>query len=142
MRWAQQNEPVEETELHLHQAAVDFREGKSLRYLIFLRDGVTLVGSSGFHAPDWDIPSFEIGYWVHSAHARKGYVTEAVIALTAMAFSTLGARRVQLVCDSVNVRSAAVAYRAGFQLEGVLRNVCRNHLTGELGDDMIFSRVV
>jgi RimJ/RimL family protein N-acetyltransferase len=47
----------------------------------------------------------------------------------------------QLICMSTNVRSAAVARRSGFKLEGILRNIARHHLTGDLYDDMVFSRV-
>jgi RimJ/RimL family protein N-acetyltransferase len=141
MRWAMEIPPVEETEANLRDAAAEFILRRSLRYLIFLKDANTLVGSSGLHHPNWDVPSFEIGYWARTCFAGQGYITEAAIGLTEMAFNTLGARRVQLICNSANVRSAAVARRAGFQLEGVLRNAARHHLNGELYDEMVFSQV-
>jgi ribosomal-protein-serine acetyltransferase len=141
MSWVTDPMPVEVTEANLRQAASDFILRKSMRYLVFLKGTGMLVGTCGLHNPDWDVPSFEIGYWVRTRFSGQGFITEAVKGLTEMAFTQLGARRMQLICMSTNVRSAAVARRSGFQLEGILRNVARHHLTGALNDDMVFSRI-
>lgn len=42
--------------------------------------------------------------------------------LTEFAFNQLGANRLTIRCDPRNVKSKAVAERAGFQLEGILKN--------------------
>lgn len=80
------------------------------------------VGGSGLHPRNWDIPSFEIGYWVRQSAQGCGYITEAVRLLTDYALIMLGARRVMIRCDERNARSAAVAERLGFVREGRLRN--------------------
>jgi len=141
MHWATKPDPVETTEAHMREAAAEFILRKTMRYLIFLKGTNTLVGSTGLQYPRWDVPSFEIGYWVRTRFVGQGYITESVNALTEMAFTQLGARRMQLICNSTNTRSAAVARRCGFQLEGILRNAVRHHLTGELYDEMVFSKV-
>ena len=71
---------------------------------------------------DWEVPKFEIGYWCRTRFTGQGYVTEAVRGITAYAFDTLAARRVEIRCDSRNLPSVRVAQRAGFLLEGELRN--------------------
>jgi RimJ/RimL family protein N-acetyltransferase len=86
------------------------------------------------------VPSFETGYWVRAGYTGRGYVTEACRAITAAAFDVLGAARVEIRCHDANVRSWRVAERAGFVLEGVLRNE-RRHLDGALGDTRIYARV-
>ena len=68
------------------------------------------------------MPKFEIGYWCRARFAGQGYTTEAVRGIAAFAFDTLGARRVGILCDPRNRPSARVAERAGFRLEGELRN--------------------
>ncbi len=65
-------------------------------------------------------------------------MTEAVLGITAFAFDALGARRVEIRCDSRNLPSARVAERAGFLLEGELHN---NEVStdGEPRDTLIFA---
>ena len=86
------------------------------------------------------MPKFEIGYWLRTRFAGQGYMTEAVGGITAFAFDRLGARRVEIRCDSLNRRSARVAERAGFFLEGELRNA-EVGPGGELRDTLVFSMV-
>ena len=89
---------------------------------LYLKGTETLVGSSGLHRIDWDVPKFEIGYWCRTRFAGQGYTTEAVRGITAFALDALGAKRVEIRCDPLNRPSARVAERAGFRLEGELRN--------------------
>ena len=56
----------------------------------------------------------------------QGYITEAVVNLTNYAFETLGAQRVQIRGGADNHRSAGVAERAGYTLEGTLHNIVRS----------------
>ena len=93
-----------------------------LRLHLYLRGTDTLVGSSGLQGIDWEVPTFEIGYWCRTGFTGRGYITEAVLGITAFAFDTLGARRVEIRCDSRNLASARVAERAGFELEARLNN--------------------
>ena len=73
-----------------------------------------MVGSSGLQGIDWEVPKFEIGYWCRTSFTGRGYITEAVRGITAFAFEALGARRVEIRCDSRNHPSVRVAQRAGF----------------------------
>jgi RimJ/RimL family protein N-acetyltransferase len=68
-------------------------------------------------------------------------MTEAVNAIAAFAFDTLHARRVEIRCDERNTRSAAVARRCSFDLEGILRHNGRDHLNGELENTMVFAQI-
>lgn len=96
------------------------------------------VGGSGLHPRDRNIPSFEIGYWIRRDAEGHGYVTETARLLTEYAFAALDARRVFIRCDARNTRSAAVAGRAGFALEGRLR---RDDIAydGVLRDTLIYA---
>ncbi|HEX5324870.1 MAG TPA: GNAT family N-acetyltransferase [Capsulimonadaceae bacterium] len=96
------------------------------------------LGGSGLHRIEWDIPSFEIGYWIRVSEEGKGYVSEAVKLLCGLAFEHLFANRVFIKCDSNNTRSAAVPKRLGFVHEATLRNAGKTP-TGELRDTMIFA---
>jgi ribosomal-protein-serine acetyltransferase len=71
---------------------------------------------------NWHVPKFEIGYWIDTRYSGNGYMTEAVQGITSFAFNELKARRVEIRCDSRNVKSRAIPERLGFTLEGVLKN--------------------
>ena len=140
MEWAQRPPSVEESELHSRESYCAFLQRTSLGLLLFLKGTVTLVGRSGLHNVNWEIPSFEIGYWCRSRFQGLGYITEAVRGITVYGFETLHARRMAIRCDTRNERSRRVAERAGYPLEGTLRN---DDLSpdGQVRDTLVFSLV-
>ncbi len=109
--------------------------------MLLLKGTNTIIGGSGLHRINWKVPKFEIGYWVRTSLARQGYITEAVAGITDFAFNTLGAKRVEIRCDALNGRSAAIPQRLGFIHEGTLRHEDRHHVNNELRDTMIFAKI-
>jgi RimJ/RimL family protein N-acetyltransferase len=99
-----------------------------------------LIGKGGFHHIDWTIPKFEIGYWLGTPFNRRGYCTEAVKGLVDYAFTHLGAGRLEIRSQPANRRSCAVAERAGFVLEGVLRQSLVR-VDGSLGDACMYAKL-
>jgi RimJ/RimL family protein N-acetyltransferase len=79
---------------------------------------------------------------VRTRFQGQGFITEAVAGITDFAIQQLGAKRLEIRCDSENERSAAVPRRLNFELEGILKNEDRHHLTNELRDTMIFAKVI
>lgn len=140
MPWAVTLPLPEETEEFIRRAAAQFILREQLAMLLFRKSDGLFVGSSGMHNLQWSLPSFEIGYWIRSSLQGQGYITEAVMGITRFAFEMLGAERVQILCDALNTRSAAVARRAGYRLEGQLRHDSHN-LQGELRDTLIFAQI-
>ena len=140
MPWANQAPTLEATEDRLRRAMARWITREDLLLHLYLRGTSTFVGGSGLHRFDWNVRRFEIGYWVRTKFAGHGYISEAVNGITAFAFTHLKANRVEIHCDSRNARSAAVAKRCGFKMEGVLR---RNALgvDGQLRDTLIFSKI-
>ncbi len=141
MAWAAHPAGLDELARLQVQAQDDFQAGRAFRYLLFLRPGAELVGTCGLKTTDWEVPSFDIGYWVRTSAAGHGYIHEALAALCDLAFEQLAACRLQILVDTLNERSANVARRAGFELEGIRRCDARDHLSGELRDTYVFSRV-
>jgi len=117
-----------------------YLNGENMVMLIFLKEAGRLIGGSGLHDPDWDVPKFKIGYWQHINFGGQGYMTEAVNAITEMSFGQLGTQRLHLECFPHNERSVALAQRCGFQLEARLAAYRRHHQTGKLHDWLIFAR--
>jgi len=92
----------------------------------FRRDTHEFVAQIYVGAVNWDLPEFEIGYFVDAEHEGQGYVTEAAGAALGFAFEHLGAHRVRLRCDDTNERSFRVAERCGMLREGHMRENKKN----------------
>ncbi|MCA1057541.1 GNAT family N-acetyltransferase [Rossellomorea aquimaris] len=113
---------VEETEILLRNAHIDFLKRECLRYLIFHKDTNDFIGTASLHRMNWKISKCEIGYWINSPFSGNGYMTEAVGELTNLGFQKFKFRRIEIRCESTNNKSRSVAAKLGFELEGTLRN--------------------
>jgi RimJ/RimL family protein N-acetyltransferase len=86
-------------------------------YGIFADSGA-VVGAIGLH-DRVRRGVLEIGYWGHVEYAGQGFITRSASRLTEIALALPGIQRVEIHCDEANVRSAAVARRLGYRLDGV-----------------------
>ena len=141
MPWAMNILNEKEYEVRAREGQLKFLAREDLWMMLLLKGTQTIIGGSGLHRIDWDVPRFEIGYWVRTSYARQGYISEAVVGLTNFAFEQLGAKRVEIRCDSTNERSAAIPRRLGFKHEGTLQNEDRHHQTRKLRDTMVFAKI-
>jgi RimJ/RimL family protein N-acetyltransferase len=137
--WAQKVAGPEEQELFVRQAYSKYLLNEDMMLCIFLKENGKLIGGSGLHFRGLNIPAYEIGYWVRSGFEGKGYIIEAVNAITQFGFEVGNANRILIRCDCHNSRSQSVAKRAGFIYEGTFRNFERRPHTGELTDMMYFA---
>ena len=136
--WVKQHTDVDYTrDLLVHMDARRLL-WESLDLGLYERATNRLLGGIGLHPRDWAVPWFEIGYWLAHDAEGKGYMTEATRLLTAFAFETLHAERMEIRCDARNERSANVARRLGYTQEALLRS---NMFAadGALRDTLIFS---
>jgi RimJ/RimL family protein N-acetyltransferase len=142
--WADAVPTPAESEAMCRKAQARFRLREDLMLLVFERRADAtegeLLGGTGLHRMDWKARRFEIGYWRRTGREGRGIATEAVRALTRLAFDELLAQRVELRIDTLNRPSWRVAERCGFTLEGVLR---RESLApdGLLRDMRVYARV-
>lgn len=111
-------------------------EGRALSSAVEVRG--ELVGACGLHVTPGRLGP-EIGYWIAPWARRQGYAAEAARALAEWAFRH-GAPRVHLFTDVANPASAAVARRAGFREEGVVR-ACLDYRDRDRADAVLFGRL-
>lgn len=140
MPWAQQLPTIEESEEGVRRARLKFLERTDLRLILLHKETGEFIGSSGLHRIDWQAGKFEIGYWIRTAWSGQGFMTEAVDGITNFAIDQLKANRIEIRCDSRNNRSARIAERLGFKLEGILRCDTRDISSG-LRDTKVFAKV-
>lgn len=138
MDWAHQIITPEAEEQVARRGYAHFLERTDLPLLLFHKQTGDFVGGSGLHRFDWNVPRFEIGYWVRTCYQGHGYITESTWGVTRFAFETLGAERVEIRMDDRNERSWRVAERLHFTFEGVLRHDARG-VSGELRNTRVYS---
>ena len=141
MEWAQGEPPsVEGTTERVGSREKGFLDRTDFSFGAFERDSGRFVGMFSLFSFDWSVPKGEIGYWLRTGATGLGFATEATHALTQLGLETLSLNRIEIRCDALNLRSRAVAERAGYTLDGVLNNECRNP-HGQLRDTCIYSRL-
>ena len=133
MQWARRPYDLSEAEAFCEAMRRAMAAEREFPVLLTRRYDGRIIGSMGLINADWDVPKFEIGYWLHSDYVGQGYCSEAVRALTRYAFQELKAERVEIRMDDRNARSWAVAERLGFEWEAVHRADRRDN-QGRLSD--------
>ncbi|MGE8205501.1 GNAT family N-acetyltransferase [Heyndrickxia sp. NPDC080065] len=139
--FAQHIPTEEETEINIREANLKFLKREDLRYLIFHSESKEFIGSTGLHNIMWEIPKCEIGYWIHTRFSGNGYMSEAINGLTMMALKQLKCKRVEIRCESTNIKSRTIPEKLGYQLEGVLRNEDLSADGKHLTDTCIYARI-
>ncbi|MCA0456025.1 MAG: GNAT family N-acetyltransferase [Chloroflexi bacterium] len=137
--WAVHPQTPDETETIIRGAVARWQKREDLWMLMFRKSDGLCLGRTGLHQLDWAAGCYEIGYWVRTSAEGHGYAREAVAGVTDYAFQNLNAGRVEIRCDRLNERSAAVAQRAGYTLEGTVRNNALSTDGSELRDTLVFA---
>ncbi len=125
MPWAKELGTVEQSEITAREAAAKFQNRTDIMLLGFLKGGGELAVSTGLHRMDWDLRTFEIGYYVATPHAGKGLATESTNALIRYAFNALAATKVSICHAAGNDASARVIEKLGFEKEGIFKRDAR-----------------
>ena len=140
MPWANSGAELQDMSVYFAKAHAQWLSRELLDFQWYSKASGELVGKGGFHHIDWDIPKFEMGFWLSTRCVGQGYASEAVSALVLFAKDVLGAKRLEITSDAANAKSRAVAERAGFLLEGILRKARRN-VNGDLADQCMYAQV-
>jgi len=114
MAWAKQwpSSLQERIEL-LREWRGNFDLGINFEYGIFNPSEILLQGAAGLHTRHGQGVR-EIGYWIHKDHINKGYAVETSASLTKVAFEIDHVMRVEIHCESMNIRIASVPKKVGF----------------------------
>jgi RimJ/RimL family protein N-acetyltransferase len=94
---------------------------RSVHLMMLDRASGKIVGSIGVFHADWEVGSAEIGYGVRRSARRRGYATEALVAVARWMLTEGGIQRAWLTANTDNLASIRVAEKAGFHREGILR---------------------
>ncbi len=115
-----------------------FEQGNGFRWGITVRPSPELVGTLGYHG--WVREGgnrARVGYDLLREYRRRGIMTEAMRAILAYGFGTMGLNRVEVLTDPTNAPSIRLLERLGFRREGVLRE--NTQFRGRFIDDAVYA---
>jgi RimJ/RimL family protein N-acetyltransferase len=138
--WALEAPSIDKSESFCVAGFANFHEKRDFPFLFIDKTSRIVVGCGGLHRPRWAVPAFELGFWGRSSLVGRGLFSEAADALTNFGFSHFGAKRIDAICDDLNLRSIRVCERIGMKLEGVLRQE-RRAPDNSLRDTRIYSKL-
>ncbi len=128
--WVEKSNKPEDMYDHLNKAS---KTNNGSYYIVL--DG-KIIGSVGLGIISETHKIGEIGYWLSKDYNGRGIMTNAVKTLSDFGFNTLGLDRIEILVDTENRASQAVAERAGFEKESVSRHSFILH--GKSRDNIVF----
>ena len=134
-RWANDHLSRKSFTGRVYWAQRALNEGSAVPLFIFRRADDTLLGAITLdNIRRGPAQATTLGYWIGAAHARKGYMREAIEVMVHYAFRGLDLSRVEAACLPENTASRGVLEKTGFKYEGVAQSYLqingrwRNHV--------------
>ena len=110
-------------------------QGTALPLLLIRREDAALLGAITLdNIRRGPSQAGTLGYWMGQAHARQGYMREAILSMVHHAFTVMDLSRVEAACLPENTASRGVLEKCGFKYEGVAQSYLqiagrwRNHV--------------
>jgi ribosomal-protein-serine acetyltransferase len=131
MPWAAESRSAADV-LRYVEAVEDYRtRGAGDAFAVLVRGA--FAGAIDLHDLNHVNDVAAIGYWLGEAFGGRGVMTRAVRAVAERTFCEDGVHRLEILAATENAPSRAVAERAGFRLEAILRARLRTELGYEDG---------
>jgi RimJ/RimL family protein N-acetyltransferase len=120
MAWAKELGTEKDYEIIARENHAAFILRRDIMIVGFEKASGKFIVGTGLHRMDWDAGYFEIGYYVRTSEAGKGYATESTNALLRYAFGALAAKKVGICHHDGNDASRRVIEKLGFQKTGYM----------------------
>lgn len=101
------------------------------------RESGKVVGNCGFHNWLAGHEKAELGYFLHEAFRKKGYMLEALESVIGYGFNTMRLNRIEAFVSPENLPSVRIMEKLGFTKEGLLREHYK--FEGRIYDSIVFS---
>lgn len=131
LNWVGKTMKPEHSLQFIQQSQDQMHSQEALALGIFLNDQV--IGGVGMHNWNHDTKNAQIGYWISGDYQGKGIIVRSLVPFVDYLFAKTGLNKLEIHYVTANKRSANVAKRLGFVLEGVLRQAAvRNGIPEDL----------
>lgn len=139
MPFANVEKPEEEFDF-LRSAEEKWKNLSSAQYGMYLRKSEEFIGVCSIFNLSEGRDSGEIGYWLNPKFASRGFMSEAVSAVSD-AFFEMGCHRIQIIANVKNIASCRVAEKCGFKREGIMHRFCFNSYINEIEDMALYAKI-
>jgi ribosomal-protein-serine acetyltransferase len=95
-----------------------------------------LVGGIGMHAWEQATRRAQLGYWITREYEGKGIINKSLIKFIDFLFSKTDLNKIEIHFVTANERSAKVAERLGFKIEGIIR---QSFLRNGVAEDLVIT---
>lgn len=117
LNWVGKTTKVEHSRQFIEQSLQQQKESVAMG--IFYEN--KLIGGIGMHQWDRDIKRAQVGYWLDKTYEGKGIMHKSLEYFISMLFEKIGLNKIEIHFVPGNKRSARVAEKLGFRMEGVIR---------------------
>lgn len=108
----------DDAEIDIRKHAAEWESRKRLVMGVWSKSTGEYVGQIWIEPKKWEVPSFELGYYIDQGLTGKGLATEAAARSLKFLFEDLKAHKVTIITRDTNERSWRLAERLGFVKEG------------------------
>lgn len=139
LTWCTDNFSPEDARKWVNSRSHAWLREEEFSFLIVEKSTGNIIGAIGLNQINRAHGFANMGYWVSSASAGKGYTSEAARLLAAYALNHFNLNRIEIIADVDNVGSKKVAEKSGACFEGILRQ--RIYLNNVYHDAAMYSIV-
>jgi RimJ/RimL family protein N-acetyltransferase len=111
----------EEAEISVQKHSAEWIARERFVMGLWLKGEEKYVGQVWIEPKNWEVPSFEIGWFLDQGYQGRGIATEAVQRSLEFLFKDLNAHKAIAITRDTNLRSIRLIERLGFHREGHLR---------------------
>jgi len=111
---------------------------EDLNFMIVLKSENRMIGSTGLHSIDYFNSKVRTGSWIARKYWRKGYVSEAKVAINDFIFDKLKLQKIETDAFVKNKASNYMMKKLGFKFEGKLKKHIRAKSTGKWHDVNVY----
>jgi RimJ/RimL family protein N-acetyltransferase len=111
----------EEAEIWVRKRSAEWLARERFVMGIWLKSEDRYVGQVWIEPKNWEVPSFEIGWFLDQGYQGRGIATEAVRRSLKLLFEDFKAHKAIAITRDTNVKSTRLIERLGFRREGHLR---------------------
>lgn len=139
--WVSPNKSMADIERFMKEAEVCHQKSnpKNMYFAITLRENNELLGCIWYAEMNWFVPKFEIAYWLDTRKTGKGYMSEALNAVTRISFELYDTKRIEIKTFVNNHKSRAIPKRLGFKLEAIMHNYFVDFVTQQVVDGALYA---